>query len=76
MQKQSKSAIVQKNGHKLPALIATQNELLVTIGRMSNQSEMVHARNSEGKSGVIADAQVQLVKPGMTVRGVRHVQSI
>ena len=64
MQRQTKSFIVLKNGHKRGALSATQNELLVSLGRVADQSEMVHARNSEGKTGLIADTQVQLVKPG------------
>lgn len=33
---------------------------------MSNQGEVVCVKNTEGKTGIIADAQVQLVKPGMT----------
>ena len=58
-------SVVQKNGHtKLAALSATQNELLVSLGRVADQSEMLCARNSEGKSGLIADTQVQVVEPG------------
>lgn len=42
-----------------------QNELLITQDRISGQNDVVHARNTEGKAGWIADTQVQLVKPGM-----------
>ena len=53
-----------QNGRKLSALNAAPNELLVTQGKISGQNEVVHARNSEGRSGLIADTQVQEVKPG------------
>lgn len=52
-------------GHKLAALNVTQNELLVTQDIMSRQNDVVHARNTEGKAGWIADTQIQLVEPGM-----------
>ena len=55
-----------RSGRRLSALAVSQNELLVAMGGMFNQGEMVCATNTEGKAGVIADAQVQLVKPGMT----------
>ena len=58
---------VIQNGRKLSSLNATPNELLVTQEKISGQNELVHARNSEGRSGLIADTQVQEVKPGKTV---------
>ena len=63
MQKNGK-LFVNGVGQKLAALPVCQHELLITQDRMSGQNNVVHARNTEGNSGWIADTQVQLVKPG------------
>lgn len=64
--KQSKSVMLQ-NGRRLSALDVAQNELLVTVKGMPSQGQMMCVLNTEGKCGTVADAEVQLVKPGMYV---------
>ena len=63
-------------GHKLAALNVTQNELLVTQDIMSRQNDVVHARNTEGKAGWIADTQIQLVEPGIEMYAQFHFKLV